>query len=96
MTDFSLEARFNDLTAIVDSLEAPSVDLVAIAGAGPVAISYAARHPRRTDHLILVDAIARTRDLLSGPRQRALRHLLEVDWDLYVQTQVLVFFGFTE
>jgi len=96
VTDFSLEARFNDLTAIVDSLEAPSVDLVAIAGAGPVAISYAARHPRRTDHLILVDAIARTRDLLSGPRQRALRHLLEVDWDLYVQTQVLVFFGFTE
>jgi hypothetical protein len=34
--------------------------------------------------------------LVLSPKQRALRHLIEVDWELYVRTQVLVTNGFTE
>jgi len=96
VTDFSLEARLGDLTAVLDSLEASVIDLFAMAYAGPTAISYTATHPDRVRRLCLSDAVARGRDFIRTPRQRALRHLIEVDWELYVQTQVLVTNGWTE
>jgi class 3 adenylate cyclase len=96
ITDFSLEARLGDLAAVVASLDAPEVDLLAIAQAGPVAIRYAAAHPDQISRLVLADTVARGGDVVRGPRQRALRHLLEVDWELWVRTQVLVLFDWTE
>ena len=95
VTDFSLEVRLGDLTAVLDSLEAPAIDLLAQVLSGPTAISYTATHPDRIRRLCLSDSVARGRDLIRTPRQRALRHLIEVDWELYVQTQVLVTVGWT-
>src|SRR2546428_3095430 len=95
VTDFSLEARVSDLTAVVDSVGSP-VDLLAAQGyTGPTAISYTAKHPDRVRRLGLASGVARGRDMIVTPRQRALQHLIEVDWELYVQTQVLVSYGWT-
>jgi class 3 adenylate cyclase len=96
VTDFSLEARVGDLSAVVANVGSP-IDLLASQGyAGPAAISYTATHPDRVGRLCLPDGIARGRDIVVTPRQRALQHLIEVDWELYVQTQVLVTFGWSQ
>jgi class 3 adenylate cyclase len=95
-TDFSFKARVGDLAAVLDSLEAPVIDLLALTLAGPTAISYAAEHPARVGRLCLIDAVARGQDLIRTPRQRALRHLIDIDWELYVQTQFLVTLGWTD
>ena len=95
-TDYSPDARVGDLAATVDSLGAERVDLVAIAQAGSTAMSYAATHPERVSRLILADTLARGRDIVRPPRQRALRHLLEVDWQLYVRTVTMDLFNWTD
>ena len=96
VTDFSLEARVCDLAAVIDGLNVPAIDLFSQAHAGPVAISYAVKNPQTVGRLVLADAVANGRDVIYQPRARALRHLIGVDWELWVQTQTLVMFGWTE
>jgi pimeloyl-ACP methyl ester carboxylesterase len=96
VTDFSLAARVGDLTAVVASLEVPAVDLLPQALASPTAIYYAAKNPQGVGRLILANSVARGRDFVLAPRQRALRHLLEVDWELYTKNWALIYFGWTD
>jgi class 3 adenylate cyclase len=96
VTDFSLEARVCDLAAVIEGLDVPAVDLFSQAHGGPVAISYAVKNPQTVGRLLLGDAVANGRDVIYPPRARALRPLIDVDWELWVQTQVLVMFGWTE
>ena len=96
VSDYSLGARLDDLAAVIDSLDAQVVDLLAIVHAGPLAITYAADNPTKVGALVLFNGLARGRDVIRTPRTRALRRLIEADWDLYVQAWVLVYFGWTE
>ena len=96
VSDYSLGARLDDLAAVVDSLDAQVVDLLAIVHAGPLAITYAADNPTKVGALVLFNGLARGRDVIRTPRTRALRRLIEADWELYVQAWVLVYFGWTE
>jgi pimeloyl-ACP methyl ester carboxylesterase/DNA-binding CsgD family transcriptional regulator len=50
--DFGLEARIADLESIVDHAGLDRFALMAMAQGGPVAISYAARHPERVTRLM--------------------------------------------
>jgi pimeloyl-ACP methyl ester carboxylesterase/DNA-binding CsgD family transcriptional regulator len=59
VTDFSLEAWVRDLEMVVDALNLERFPLLALSQGGAVAIAYAARHPERVSHLILVGAFAR-------------------------------------
>src|SRR4051794_29546964 len=51
VTDHGLEARIGDLEAVADAAGVDRFALMAMAQGGPVAISYAARHPERGTRL---------------------------------------------
>ncbi len=56
--DFGLEARVADLEAVVDHAGLDRFALMAMAQGGPVAISYAARHPERVTRLMFYGSYA--------------------------------------
>jgi pimeloyl-ACP methyl ester carboxylesterase/DNA-binding CsgD family transcriptional regulator len=60
VTDFSLEARVHDLETVIDTTGLHRTALLGMSQGGQVAISYAARHPERVSHLILLGAWARS------------------------------------
>src|SRR5258706_7141371 len=56
--DCSLEARVRDLEAVVESAGLGRFALVGMSQGGPVAITYAVRHPERLTRLVLFGAWA--------------------------------------
>ena len=54
----SFEARLSDLEAVVDTLGLKRFALFGISQDGALAIAYAARHPQRLSHLVLLGACA--------------------------------------
>jgi pimeloyl-ACP methyl ester carboxylesterase/DNA-binding CsgD family transcriptional regulator len=52
VTDHGLEARIGDLEAVADAAGFPTFALMAMAQGGPVAISYAVRHPEQVTRLL--------------------------------------------
>ena len=95
VTDFSLEARVLDLEAVIDHLNLGKFNLLGAADAGPVAITYAARHPQRVSRLVLWCALARRSDIAS-PRIQAWRGLIEQDWELMTDTCAHLALGWSE
>jgi len=59
--DFSLDAFVRDLEAVVDDLGLERFPLLGVSQGGAMAITYAARHPERVSHLILLGAYAQGR-----------------------------------
>jgi pimeloyl-ACP methyl ester carboxylesterase len=57
--DFSLEHWVQDLEAVVEASGVERFPLLGISQGGPVAITYAVRHPERVTHLILYGIYAR-------------------------------------
>ena len=84
--DFSLDAQVLDLEAVVQRLGLERFGLLGPYNAGPAAIAYAARRPEKVSHLILWCAWARASDWSRSPQLRALRGLLDKDWDTYTET----------
>jgi pimeloyl-ACP methyl ester carboxylesterase/DNA-binding CsgD family transcriptional regulator len=84
-TDASLDVLVADLEAIVDAAKLDRFALLGISQGGAVSMAYAARHPERVSHLVLLGAFAR------GPLRRnpdpaelqshqAQMKLIEVGW----------------
>jgi len=96
VSDFALDALLLDLQAVVGRLSLERFALLGCLQMGPVAIAYAARNPERVSHLVLWCSYARASDLYTSPRLRALRELLEKDWELYTETMAHIVFGFSE
>jgi len=96
VTDYSLDVLMLDLEAVVDRLSLERFALLGGLQMGPVAIAYAARNPERVSHLVLWCSWARALDFYISPRLRALRELLEKDWELYTETMAHVFGGFSQ
>jgi len=95
VTDYSLEAQVLDLEAVVDRLRLERFTLFGMTYAGPVAIAYAAGHAERVSQLLLFCSWARTRDTAS-PQLRALRQLLDTDWETYTETAAHTLLGWSE
>jgi pimeloyl-ACP methyl ester carboxylesterase/DNA-binding CsgD family transcriptional regulator len=57
--DISFEAWAADLVSVVDSAKLKRFALLGISQGGAVAVRYAARHPERVSHLVLLGAYAR-------------------------------------
>ena len=95
VTDYSLDLLMLDLEAVVDRLGLERFALWGGLQVGPVAITYAARNPERVSHLLLWCSYARASDFYSSPRLRALRELLQKDWELYTETIAHVLMGFS-
>jgi class 3 adenylate cyclase len=96
VADYSLEAHVLDLEAVVGRLGLGRFALLGPLNLGPVAIAYAARNPERVSHLILWHSWARASDFYGSPRLRALRELLQRDWELYTETMGHIVWGFSE
>lgn len=92
--DFSLDALVRDVEAVVEGLGLERFALFGAADAGPVAISYAARHPERVEDLILWCTWAKTADIRSA-RIRAWLGLLDQDWDLMTDTCAQIVLGWS-
>jgi pimeloyl-ACP methyl ester carboxylesterase/DNA-binding CsgD family transcriptional regulator len=82
--DFSLEAWVSDLEAVVDAAGLDRFVLLGVSGGGPIAITYATRHPERVSHLILYGTYARARRARNDPAaielEDALVRLIKVGW----------------
>ena len=81
-----------DIDAVAAGLGLKKFDLFAAAGAGPVAIAYAAQHPERIGKVILWCAWARNADINSR-RIQAWRSLLDEDWELMTDTCAQIVLG---
>ncbi len=59
--EWSLDAFVHDLERVVDALDLDRFPLLGLSQGGPVAMTYADRHPERVSHLVLVGTYARGR-----------------------------------
>jgi class 3 adenylate cyclase len=84
--DWSVDARLLDLEAIVDRLRLERFALFAYLHSGPLAITYAARHPERVSHLVLWCAYARGTDFSQSPQVQGTRAILDKDWHTFTET----------
>jgi class 3 adenylate cyclase len=84
-SDFSLDARVRDLTAVLDRLGLERVVLFGYLDSGPVAIAYATRFPERVSHLILWCTSAKGVQVLPPATSEALAALRDADWELYTE-----------
>ncbi len=67
VTDLSIAAQVADLEAVVDAAGLSRFDLLGLSGGGPVALTYAVRHPERVAHLLLYGTYARGRRVGRSP-----------------------------
>lgn len=86
--DISLEARERDIEAVVDRLGLERFALQGQLHAGSWAVQYAANHPERVSHLILVQTYTNARDYWGMPARAALEPLAAVDWVTYTEASM--------
>lgn len=90
----SPEDLVRDVEAVVASVGAPRVALLAVTNTGPLAVAYAVRHPDRVSHLILWCASPRAADGFDS-RLAALIDVAEKDWDLFTEATAHVIRGWS-
>jgi pimeloyl-ACP methyl ester carboxylesterase/DNA-binding CsgD family transcriptional regulator len=81
--DVSLASLTLDLEAVLDALRLEKVALYAPNHAGPVAMSFAAEHPERLSHLILMNSYAKASDYFDTPLMKTMLPVAERDWRLF-------------
>lgn len=82
VTDHSLESRLADLEAVVDDAGFERFDLLAMAQGGPVAITYAVRHPERVTRLAFYGSYSgqQSKDPDEAEMDDTLDALIKVGW----------------
>jgi pimeloyl-ACP methyl ester carboxylesterase/DNA-binding SARP family transcriptional activator len=83
-SSFTLDAWVRDLEAIVDTLGLERFPLLGVSQGGPIALTYAARHPERVSHLVIYGTCTRSTWARATPTERrsvaALAELIRVSW----------------
>jgi len=92
----SVDSQVLDVEAVVDRLGLERFALFGPIHSGPVAISYAARHPERVSHLLLWCSHARASDWSRSTQVRATRLLVGKDWETYTETVAHALLGWSE
>ena len=81
---FTLEAWVRDLETVVDALGLERFPLLGISQGGPIALTYAARHPERVSHVVVYGTCARATWARADDARRreltALGELIKVSW----------------
>lgn len=83
ITSFGLEELVSDLEAVVDACGLQQFALFGASQGGAAAITYAARHPERVTHLVLMNAYARGTLVRSPEKQsvvEATAELMRTGW----------------
>ena len=91
--DVSLEARVRDLEAVAEHLQLKEFSLLGFETGGLPAIAYAASHPERVSHLVLLNCYATGDIKLGSQRGQAFAQLLD-DWEMFTESVALQGFGF--
>ena len=98
--DFDLDARVLDLEAAMDAAGSDRLALCGSHSGGPAAIVYAAQHPEKVSHLVLVNTFSRGAEYLeSTPALRVatdLRHIAEDQWEFYTLALANAFTSFSD
>jgi len=86
VVDVSLDAHVADLEAVADAAGFERFALIGVSQGGALAVSYAARHPERVSHLVLVGAFAKgvlKRDVPETVKEtaRLTVQLIRLGWD---------------
>jgi pimeloyl-ACP methyl ester carboxylesterase len=79
-TEFSLDSELRDLEIVVDHLKLKHLALLGHGFAGPVAIAYAAKYPRRISHLILYGSYARGAAITTEEVKGSMISLVQAHW----------------
>ena len=79
---FSLEEDLLDLETVLAHLPDQPLSLFAYSCAGPLAVTYTARHPQRVTHLILYGTFTRGRDLATVAVQQSMVEVVRASWGL--------------
>ncbi len=94
--NFSLETMLLDLDAVVGAVGEGPVAIGGAANAGAVAIAYTARFPERVSHLLLWCPVADGAVPAGNQQLKALRKLVESDWEMFVQTAAHTMVGWSD
>lgn len=80
--DFSLDARIDDLEAVIEATGLERFALLGMSGGAPVALAYAARHPGHVSRLVLYggNAVGRVGGTQDDAREDAFRALIRAGW----------------
>ncbi|MCH7812019.1 MAG: adenylate/guanylate cyclase domain-containing protein [Chloroflexi bacterium] len=93
LPDYSLDSLVLDLEAIVAAVGLDRFALISLFFSGPLAITYAARHPEQLSHLLLWCTYASGREYADLPAVKAFQALRKQDWEIYTQTGAHAFLG---
>jgi class 3 adenylate cyclase len=91
--DFSMDARLLDLDAVVKRLKLRRFAILGSVHGAPAAIAYAAEHPERVSHLILVGGYARGREYMEVLGDRLMR---DENWERYTLNSANWALGFSD
>ena len=95
LTELTLDGLVLDLEAVVDHLSLKTFDLMGTWSSGPIAITYAVRHPERVRRIVLWTAWTRL-EADAGEGRQTLYELIDRDWSLYVDITARSMFGWQE
>ena len=93
--DFSMEAAALDLEAVTDRVGFSRFAMFIHDHAGEAPLSYAALHPDRVTHVIYWVSGFREPSAVRDRREAEIEHLLEEDWDFYVDVWARLRLGWT-
>jgi class 3 adenylate cyclase/pimeloyl-ACP methyl ester carboxylesterase len=91
--DVSFDARLRDLDAVVAQLSGAPLAVMGVEWSGPLVIAFAARHPERVSHLILLDTFARSADFAGHERNAISMELLTRDWEMFTDSRIALAIG---
>jgi class 3 adenylate cyclase len=92
--DFSLEAAFSDLDAVVDRLGLEKFAILRLPNSGTLPFAYAAARPERVTHLVIWEGHQiDDRDPPRSDQIDAIESVLDRDWDLYVKIRARIMAG---
>lgn len=89
--DLSTEAQVRDLEALVTQLKLKKFVLYGYSEGGPIAIAYAAAHPRHVSHLVLQGTYPLGSALSKPEAQRAMLALVRAEWGIGSMTLANLF-----
>jgi len=81
-TDFSMDSELRDLETVIDHLKLKRLALLGWSEGGPIAIAYAAKHPRRVSQLILYGTYARGAAITTEEVKASLISLVRAHWGI--------------
>jgi len=89
--DFTLETELLDLDTVISHLGLDKFSLLGSSMAGPVAIEYTLRHPKKVTDLILYGSYCNGKNLAPEDVRRALISLVKASWGLGSKTIADIF-----